>query len=516
MASLRPNIDVSPNVQGAATAYTQANKMFLDALDKPFDSLNKYVADMEKQKLLEEERAIRNEKLGWERAQQARETEKYKRDLAKDTATNEALKAIIDPKAYQTEKMQAEQRGIQESLAALSPEERATTELALAKEYRPEVSGQQWLNAALGDVNADQSKLLSTKKSVYDIAVSTPGTPEYEAKVAADRAEKEWAIDLQLAKQQRMEASKEAKEKKALEGLLAGLQTGKTYSKEEVSDTNVPEIEARRKVNADLDKKATEYGLRYKDLLEQDATLAALNSAINKFEEIKVAEGGKGTPLAKSADKGREDLERRRDARIEDLDRLAKTETRIGDAVDVYRREQIPQLFEEKVDVVVPRSKEEWTNAAIANAGPNITTSTLNAILNRAETMYPKADPKEVIKAKEKDQQAKDYRKLIQAITGKPTDLNTVEALESQYNALVKNKPGGGKGVGPQSIGTMLGLGLSDEDISEIVNKAKEKKITDEELASALKTINDSTWTDSGTATDIKELLDSLESKTNK
>ena len=74
MASLRPNIDVSPNVQGAATAYTQANKMFLDALDKPFDNLNKYVTDMEKQKLLEEERAIRNEKLGWDREDRVRKS----------------------------------------------------------------------------------------------------------------------------------------------------------------------------------------------------------------------------------------------------------------------------------------------------------------------------------------------------------------------------------------------------------------------------------------------------------
>lgn len=97
MASLRPNIDVSPNVQGAATAYTQASKMFLDALDKPFDNLNKYVADMEKQKLLDEERAIRNEKLGWDREDRARKSkeqeafDKYFGTIAKGEQIKEGV-----------------------------------------------------------------------------------------------------------------------------------------------------------------------------------------------------------------------------------------------------------------------------------------------------------------------------------------------------------------------------------------------------------------------------------------
>lgn len=523
MASLVPNFTYTPNTTAASNAYITAMNNFNESLMAPVNFLDKVNRDALAEKERKEAKAIRDEDRAWKLEDRKIAQAERDRILSKETATNEALRAVLDPKAYQQEKMSEEQQAIKSGLMNLSPEDRAIAEQQLKDTYNKNVSSSQWLANVLGNVNADQSKILSMKKNAYDLASSTPGTPEYEAKVAADRAEKKWAIDLQIAKQKEMEASREAKEKRALEGLLAGLQTGKTYLKEEVSETNVPEIEARKKVNADLDKKATEYGLKYKDLIEQDTTLADLNNAISRFENIAKEDysaggmfGGEDTPLGKSAAKGLEDLLKRRDARIADLDKLARSNVGIGNASDVYRREEIPQLFEEKVEVEVPKTKEEWTNAAIANAGPNITTSALSAILTRAESMYPKADPKEVIKAREKDQQVKDYKKLIQTITGKPTDLNTIEALEAQYKTLTTNKSTADKGVGPLSISTMLSLGLSDSDIEEITNKAKEKKISDDDLAKALKTIDDSTWTDSGTAADIKALLDSLESRTNK
>ena len=415
MASLRPNIDVSPNVQGAATAYTQASKMFLDAWDKPFDNLNKYVADMEKQKLLDEERAIRNEKLGWEREQKVRDAEKYNRDLAKETATNEGLKAIIDPKAYQNEKLQAEQRAIQESLAALSPEERVAAEQALAKEYRPEVSGQQWLNLALGNANVDQSKLLSTKKSVYDIAASTPGTPEYEAKIAADRAEKKWATDLQTAKQKEVAryADDLEKQKNAdkVAGMMKVLNVEPTKQVEEV--VNQGQIK-------NIEDKQMKFGTAYVEEIEKKRpTIDALAS--------KIAEAEKRLETApENAKKGLQvEIERNKQA-LTGLEDLAKR-VALGKSGMGAEIKELPMPRTELFDKV--KTKEEFTRDMMASLGPNPSIEAVTLAGQEIAKRYPTAD-----------KSVKGWNDLAKQYGGSPVSTNDPKVAEANAKAAIDLK----------------------------------------------------------------------------
>lgn len=152
-----------------------------------------------------------------------RQEDEYNRALSEKNATNEAYRVLMNKDQYANEKMAAEQKAIQESLAMLTPEERAEAEQGLKIYYNPEVSRQQWIDNAISGPNVDQSKVLAMKTNLYNIAANTPGTPEYQAKIDADREQKKWALDLenkykmaQLATENKnrlaqIEASKEAK-----------------------------------------------------------------------------------------------------------------------------------------------------------------------------------------------------------------------------------------------------------------------------------------------------------------
>lgn len=151
-----------------------------------------------------------------------RQEDEYNRALSEKNATNEAYRVLMNKDQYANEKMAAEQKAIQESLAMLTPEERAAAEQGL-KSYNPEVSRQQWIDNAISGPNVDQSKVVAMKTNLYNVAANTPGTPEYQAKIDADREQKKWALDLenkykmaQLATENKnrlaqIEASKEAK-----------------------------------------------------------------------------------------------------------------------------------------------------------------------------------------------------------------------------------------------------------------------------------------------------------------
>ena len=151
-----------------------------------------------------------------------RQEDEYNRALAEKDATNEAYRVLMNKDQYANEKMAAEQKAIQESLAMLTPEERAAAEQGL-KSYNPEVSRQQWIDNAISGPNVDQSKVVAMKTNLYNIAANTPGTPEYQAKIDADKEQKKWALALenkykmaQLATENKnrlaqIEASKEAK-----------------------------------------------------------------------------------------------------------------------------------------------------------------------------------------------------------------------------------------------------------------------------------------------------------------
>ena len=197
--------------------------ILIDFADRQANRADKELDRAAKQQQLKEEQRrwdITNSRAD---ALAKRQEDEYNRALSEKNATNEAYRVLMNKDQYANEKMAAEQKAIQETLAMLTPEERAEAEQGLKIYYNPVVSRQQWIDNAISGPNVDQSKVLAMKTDLYNIAANTPGTPEYQAKINADREQKKWALDLenrykmaQLATENKnrlaqIEASKEAK-----------------------------------------------------------------------------------------------------------------------------------------------------------------------------------------------------------------------------------------------------------------------------------------------------------------
>lgn len=175
-------------------ALMKAGGVFQQAMGK--------VADDELQaSKLAQEKAYKDEMLTMQKAQAAREQDKYNREMAKEAATSEAMQATLDPSKYSQGKLLGEQQAAEAGIANLSPEEQVIARQQMAANYDPKLSGQQWLAGATSATNVDQGKLFDTKAKDYELKVNTVGTPEFLAKKAADQKQKEWELDLQLGKQ---------------------------------------------------------------------------------------------------------------------------------------------------------------------------------------------------------------------------------------------------------------------------------------------------------------------------
>lgn len=138
-----------------------------------------------------EEAKIAKEQKRWDitnaraDAQEKRAADEYERQIREKQATNDAVRAAIDPNGYKASKIAGEQKAIEASIANLSPEEQIIARAEIAKNYNPEVSGKQWVDIASNAQGVDVGRVLDTKSRQYEIAAKTPGTPEY---IAAEKA----------------------------------------------------------------------------------------------------------------------------------------------------------------------------------------------------------------------------------------------------------------------------------------------------------------------------------------
>lgn len=114
-------------------------------------------------------------------AQEKRAAEEYERQIREKQVTNDALRAVVDPKGFQDAKMQGEQRALEESYKYMTPQEIEQTKSV----YNPNDSRKQWLDSTIGATGVDVGKVYDTKSRQYEIAAKTPGTPEY---IAAENA----------------------------------------------------------------------------------------------------------------------------------------------------------------------------------------------------------------------------------------------------------------------------------------------------------------------------------------
>lgn len=277
MASLIPdvgNIRTSTDTAGAMNNYLKAVANTREAFAAPVDLIDKIVAGNEARKKTEEEQRrwdITNARAD---ALAKRQEDEYNRALSERTATNEAYRVLMNKDQYANEKMAAEQKAIQESLAMLTPEERAVAEQQL-KSYNPEVSRQQWLDNAIGGPNVDQSKVLAMKTNLYNVASNTPGTPEYQAKIDADREQKKWALDLEdKYKMAQIQASKTGtgKDKTPSLGLQQyGEALGVTMSPYDTADTLKMKIKNVEEFNKTKNKETEKASLAQAKLEKEQA-----------------------------------------------------------------------------------------------------------------------------------------------------------------------------------------------------------------------------------------------------
>lgn len=112
-------------------------------------------------------------------------------------ATNEGISATLNPTQFGAQQVATEQAGIAQSLANLSPADRAIAQQQITANYNPATRGQEVVTAAINNPNADQLSLLRAASSQANInrsnlstAQATPGTPEYQAIVAAKEKER--------------------------------------------------------------------------------------------------------------------------------------------------------------------------------------------------------------------------------------------------------------------------------------------------------------------------------------
>ena len=468
--------DISPtmsNVDLGVDGFLKSGDMLSRALGSVREN------ELTNAKMAEEQRRY-DEARAWKLEDRKIAQAERDRILSKETATNEALRAVLDPKAYQQEKMSAEQQAIESSLANLSPEDRAIAEQQLKDNYNREESSAQWLANALGNVNADQSKLLSTKKNVYDLASSTPGTPEYEARVAADRAEKRWASDLAFSRQKeaalfsdnlvrKREEDKELKENELANKLsnLLDVSTTKDVNKE-VAVPGTPK-EAKAKIEAD---QAT-YGVLYDNYFKKNpnATFEEADNAIRRQLSITV-------PIDKYF--ARED----------------STKT-------VVEKELKPK--NEYISDLLNVAKEQ----GIVNP------KTLQLIQEQAKTAYD-ID-------KDKVKEARAVEALKKAIAGEDKNVDTSgifdsATLKEMYKTIVDRKENyksdsSKYGIGSEALKALDEVGIDTwgkGTQEEVVELAKKYKITDKELAAIILT-SDLEWSPTMSSTVVKRIEDALE-----
>lgn len=197
MASLIPDTgSLSTNTTGAMQNYLNTVRSTNDALEKPTDILNTHIKNMLDQRRIEEDMALKRSadaraqtELGMQQAERDRINKER-------TATNEAIQAVVNPNQYGAGKMATEQKAIQQSLANLSPEERAVAEQQIKANYDPMASQKGWLDVATNAQGVDVGRMLDIKNRDYEVKAKTPGTPEYIAAQNAqfDLYKKEQAI----------------------------------------------------------------------------------------------------------------------------------------------------------------------------------------------------------------------------------------------------------------------------------------------------------------------------------
>lgn len=306
-------------------------------------------------------------------AQEKRAADEYERQIREKQATNDAVRAAIDPNAYKTSKMAAEQRAVEEAYKLMSPEDVQSVKA----QYDPNASGRQWVDVASNAQGVDVGKVLDTKSRQYEIAAKTPGTPEY---AAAKKAE----LDLYKTKAgidsgtRRADARFEKDlayefEGKKVKGMLDALNVDSTKTEEYITN------DALRK---NIAGKQEVYGGTYKS--EIDKVLPEVESINKNTEALK----GRLT--------GNEVLDRGLLMSIKaNEDKLAGIynaidKTSLGKAGMGGEFKELPEEVRGTKNTV--KTKAEFTKDMLKALGPNPSAEAVTVATQEIEKRYPKVN----------------------------------------------------------------------------------------------------------------------------
>lgn len=353
--------------------------------------------------------------LGFRQRAEQRDIDKINKENQKDLATNEAMRAVLDPKGYQQNKMAGEQKAIQASLANLSPEERVIAEQQIKANYDPFASEKGWLDLAQSAKGVDIGKVFDAKYRQYEIAAKTSGTPEYEAakKAELDLYKIKANIDLGTRKAAASFENdlRQNYESKKAQGMYKVLEIDSTKPEEYVKN------DALRK---NIESKQNVYGTTYNE--EVGKVIPAIETINKNTEALKARLTGnpeldKGLLTSISANDSKLKL------LYDRVDKIALGKAGMGNTFVA-----VPEAVKDTRNAV--KSKSEYTSDVIKALGPNPSAEAITLATQEINKRYPMLS-----------QEASGWKAAILAQGGQAPDTNDVKVLEESYKTLVdKNK----------------------------------------------------------------------------
>lgn len=384
--------------------------------------------------------AMFDSELGFKQRAEQRDIDRINKENQKELATNEAMRAVLDPKGYQQSKMAVEQKAVEDAYKLMRPEEVA----AVKAQYDPAASGKQWLDVAQSAKGVDVGKVFDAKYRQYEIAAKTPGTPEYEAakkaeldlykiKANIDLGTKEAAARFENDLRQKYESQK-------AQGMYRVLEVGNTKPEEYVkNDALRKNVEAKQGI----------YGDTYKE--EVDKVTPAIDTINKNTEALKARLTGNP-----ELDKGLIASITANDSKLKTLyDRVHKTA--LGKSGMGNTFVEVPTAVKDTRNVV--KSKSEYTSDVIKALGPNPSAEAIAIATQEINKRYPMVS-----------QEASGWKAAILGQGGQVPDTNDVKVLEESYKTLVdKNKTLLEKGININQ--KKVAVDKTNEAVKDMFNK---------------------------------------------
>ena len=485
MASLIPDVsgNLRINTVGAMGDYQNAMKNIRDAVASPGDLINRLIESNERDKRAAEEQKRYETELGFKQRQEGRVVD----ELNRAQATREAVQAQLNPDMYRNSKLTEVDNAIQQSLANLSPQDRAIAEQEVARNYNRNASGQFVLDSARANVLADPTTVLGAQANQLNLRLKDPNSAEYKAAQQAEwdaaKRKMDYSHGLDIAKINMQE------QRQLAEGdrLAALLNVGNT--KTQVS-TNQGDIDAANKSNAGRAYAQEQYGKEYGRLAETTPMLEG---------ETMDAYGAR-------------------------LDAMTKNNLGISFANKItdYALVDVPELQQTTREVML--TPQEYSNVIYKQLEGNSVTPAMLNQANNAIKNYTDAYTKQNKVNSElavNSATLEDYKRILEVNKVDTKNINTIDgakaALKNIEAKMKANKPSGVIGVGPLSLDAMNITGLDASDRKILDSKIASKNISDKDLAAVINTANQNhTWTPTMSSTQRKSIEELLESYPNR